>query len=347
MRAQSGHFPVLVLLLLSMVSGGCSASEGKRAAAEGARLYDQGNYDAALPLLEKAVESVRDDGQLYYQLAYIHELKGDSEKAKALREKAEPLLVRLAASTKGSLEDSYYLTALYRSQQRTEEMKQAAEAGLKKFAQRIVLSGEDLFRLGRLYEFAGNGPLSATTYRQAVGLMEKEKSPNPILFALALSSDADTDLQSRRFEDAAGKLERAESLNPKSPPAAFRLALVELAAARYPQARSRFGQVQDEATISEAQYGADVARHLESCGGRVEKTPEGKLFAELDKTALEASLADAARSYREAKDKEAGGSEKLREAERTFFSLSAEWMLRGNSLRDTSLGGNYADLIRR
>ena len=151
MRARPGHFPVLVLLLLSTVSGGCSASEGKRAAAEGARLYDQGNYDAALPLLEKAVESVRDDGQLYYQLAYIHELKGDSEKAKALREKAEPLLVRLAASTKGSLEDSYYLTALYRSQQLHQTHERvpavAAEAGLRKFAQRIVLSGEDLFRL--------------------------------------------------------------------------------------------------------------------------------------------------------------------------------------------------------
>jgi hypothetical protein len=30
-----------------------------------------------------------------------------------------------------------------------------------------------------------------------------------------------------------------------------------------------------------------------------------------------------------------------------FFSLAAEWMLRGNSLRELSLSGNYADLIRR
>ncbi|HEV8374767.1 MAG TPA: tetratricopeptide repeat protein [Candidatus Polarisedimenticolia bacterium] len=338
---------LLALLTCSFMAGACAASEAKRAAAEGSRLYDRGEYDAARPLLEKAVAKGMKDGRIWYQLAYIYDQKGDAAKAADFRQKAEPLLSQRVSSAGGTVEDAYCLTALYNSQQRLEEVRKTAQAGLKKFAARRDLDGEDWFRLGRLHQFAGNGELAAGAYRKASEKMEMEKDASPVLFALALVSDAGTDLQSRRFDDAARKLEKAESINPKSPPAAYDVALAELGARRYAKARESFARVRDEATVSEAQYGVDVARHLEACGGALDKNLEGKPLLEMDNPSLEAALASAATSFREAKAKAGDGSDATREKERHFFSLAAEWMIRGNSLRETSLGGNYADLIRR
>jgi Tfp pilus assembly protein PilF len=347
MRSFPRRVPLSILLVLSLVGGGCAASEAQKAASEGAKLYDRGEYDAALPLLEKAAAKGLNDGQLQYQLAYIYESKGERDKARAAREKAEPLLAKQVQSGKATLEDSYYLTALYRYLQRPTEMKKTAEDGIKKFAPRPDLSGEDLFRLGRLYQFAGNGELSAATYHKAAQAMAGEKDPNAVLYALALSSDAGADLQARRYAEAAEKLEKAKGLNPKAPPSSYQIALAELGAGQLEEARQHFAEVHDPDTASEAQYGADVAARLQKCGGRMEQGADGKPFAEMDNAAVQEALGAAAQSFREAKQVDQGDPAKLQEAERLFFSLAAEWMLRGSSLRDLSLSGNYADLIRR
>jgi tetratricopeptide (TPR) repeat protein len=341
------RFPLLIVLALTLAGGGCAASEVQKSAEEGKRLYDRGEYDAALPLLEKAAEKGPKDGQLLYQLAYIYDRKGERSKAQSYRENALPLLQKQAGSAKGTLEDAYYLTALYAQLQRTPEMRSAAQAGINKFGKLSDLKGEDLFRLGRLYQFAGNGELSASTYRKTVEAMAAEKDPNPILYSLALSADAGTDIQSRRYGDAARKLEQAESLNPKSPPPLFQVALMELGAGLYAESRERFARVQDEATASEAQYGADVAAHLEHGGGRIEALPDGRPFQELNNDEVQGSLDDAARAFREVRSVENPDPAKLQQAEKLFFSLAAEWMLRGNALREIALSGNYADLIRR
>jgi Tfp pilus assembly protein PilF len=347
MKYAHRRFPLMILLILTLGGGGCEASQAQKAAQEGALLYDRGDYDAALPLLEKAAEKGTKDGQVLYQLAYIYDQKGERDKAKGYREKAVPLLDKQAGSAKGTLEDSYYLTALYLQLQRVTEMRNAAQAGIQKFGKRSDLSGEDLFRLGRLYQFAGDAAQSASTYRRAVDAMAAEKSPNPILYALALSADAGTDMQARRYGDAASKLEQAEALNPKNPPPLMQMALMELGAGRYAEAKERFARVKDEATASEAQYGADVAAHLEQCGGRREALADGEPLQEMTNEEVQEALGAAATAYREAKGAPDADPAKVREAEAMFFSLAAEWMLRGQSLREVSLSGNYADLIRR
>jgi len=347
MNPARRRFPLLILLILTLGGGGCEASQAQKAAQEGALLYDRGDYDAALPLLEKAAEKGTKDGQVLYQLAYIYDQKGERDKAKTYREKAVPLLEKQAGSAKGTLEDSYYLTALYLQLQRGPEMRNAAQAGIRKFGKRSDLSGEDLFRLGRLYQFAGDAAQSASTYRRAVDAMAAEKNPNPILYALALSADAGTDVAARRYADAARKLEQAEALNPKNPPPLMQMALMDLGAGRYAEAKERFARVRDEATVSEAQYGADVAAHLEQCGGRLESAPGGKPFQEMSNDEIQEALSAAATAYREAKSTPDADPAKVRESEAMFLSLAAEWMLRGQSLREVSLSGNYADLIRR
>jgi tetratricopeptide (TPR) repeat protein len=341
------HRRALALWALFFLPLSCAASEAKKAAEEGARLYERGDYQAAQPLLEKAVQKGVKDGETFYQLAYLYNLQNSPDKAREYQAKAEPLLAKRASSDKATVKDSYYLTALYASLQRGADMKQAAQEGIKKFGNRTDLAGEDLFRLGRLYQFAGDGAGAASSYHKAAEAMGRDPNANPILYALALTSDASTDLLSRRYAEAAAKLEKAATVNPKAPPPAYQRALVQLGAGNYADAAQRFAEVRDEATSTEAQYGADVARRLEAAGGRLEKTPDGKPFLEMDNTALDAALTEAARSFREAKSAEKPDPEKLRGTEQLFFSLAAEWMLRGNSLRESSLGGNYADLIRR
>ncbi|MCI0410765.1 MAG: tetratricopeptide repeat protein, partial [Acidobacteria bacterium] len=331
-------------ITLTLVGGGCAASEAQKAAQDGERLYDRGDYDAALPLLEKATEKGLKDGQLFYQLAYVYERNGQREKAQSYREKAAPLLEKQARSAKGTLEDSYYLTALYVQLQRASDMQKAAQEGIKKFEKRTDLSGADLFRLGRLYQFAGNAALSATTYRKAAESMAAEKDPNPILYALAITADAGTDIQARRYGEAARKLEQAEAVNPKSPPPLFQVALMELGAGHYAEARERFAR---EPANTEAQYGADVAARLERCGGRLEALPDGKTFQEMSNDEVQQALDAAAGTFREAKSAADTDPAKVQVAEKLFFSLAAEWMLRGQPLREISLSGSYADLIRR
>ncbi len=342
------HRKILALwALFCLLPLSCAASEAKKAADEGARLYERGDYEAAQPLLEKAVQKGVKDGETYYQLAYLYNLKNFPDKAREFQAKAEPLLAKRAASDEGTVKDAYYLTALYASLQRSTEMRQAAQEGIKKFGNRTDLQGEDLFRLGRLYQFAADSAGAAATYRKAVEALGRDKDANPVLHALALTADAQTDLMSRRYTDAAGKLEKAAGLNPKSAPPAYQRALVQLGAGDFASAAQRFAEVRDEATSTEAQYGADVARHLQGVGGRLEKMPDGKSLLEMDNPAVDAALGEAARSYREARDAKNADPAKLQETEKLFFSLAAEWMLRGNSLRESSLGGNYADLIRR
>ncbi len=333
-----------------LLAGGCSASEAKRAAQEGSKLYDSGDYDAALPLLEKAAQKGLQDGELFYQLGYIYDKKGRPEKSREFREKALPLLEKRAAAPQGTLETWYYLTALYGNLGRSEEMKKTAAEGIRRFGEAPGLPGEDLFRLGRLYQFAGEGSKGAAAYHRAVVAFESEKDPNPTLRALALLADAHTDMRSRHFAEASSKFQQAAALSPGNAPSPFDLALAHLGAGKLDQARAEFDRVQDPEWSSEAQYGADLARRLREAGGAVDRSPDGKALMEMDNASLETALRSAADSLRKAREAGSAGKApavKDPTPERLFFSLAAEWMLRGNAIREAALSGGYADLIRR
>jgi tetratricopeptide (TPR) repeat protein len=347
-QCASPAFIALALLLL--FTGACTASEAKQAAAEGGKLYDAGDYDAALPLLEKAAQKGLSDGELFYQLGYIYDLKSMPAKGREYREKSLPLLEKQVKSPDATLESWYYLAALYANLDRPEDRKKTAAEAAAKFGERSDLSGSDLFRLGRLYQFAGDGSRQASAYHRAVEAFSKESSPNATLHALALLSDARTDFQSHRFAEAGKKYQEAASINPRNAPPPYETALAHLGAGETEQAVADFQKVRDENLISEAQYGADLARHLRDAGGIASRTADGKPLQELDNPALEAAIRSAAgtvRSAREALSAGKGAAAAVRGAEQSFFSLVAEWMLRGNTIREAALSGRYADLIRR
>jgi tetratricopeptide (TPR) repeat protein len=342
---------LMLVLLAALQTGGCSASEaGRREAAEGGARYDRGDYDAALPLLEKAAAQGLEDGEVYYQLAFIYDLKGQAEKAREFREKAGPLLEKRIASSNAPLESYYYLTALYFNLQKGEEMKAAAEHGIAKFGGAQDLSGSDLFRLGRLYQFQGRGDLSAASYHRAVERFEKEPEPNSILYSLALDADGRTDFQSHRFADARRKLDLSSQLNPKAPDSSFRRGLARLGAGDLDGAAALFAQVRDEEHLTEAQYALDLVRHLKLLGGPTTVDAAKKPLMEMDDAFLEQAIRSAADAVRKSRAEASTGPESskaIQESERIFFSLTWEWMIRGKPIRETALSSGYADLIRR
>jgi hypothetical protein len=221
---------------------------------------------------------------------------------------------------------------------------------VEKYVEAPGLSGGDLFRLGRLYQFVEDGSRSAAAYRRAVAAFEKEKSPSEVFYPLALLADAHTDLQSRRFADASRKFQRVAQISPRNAPPPYETALAHLGAGNLEQAQADFDRVRDETLNTEAQYGADVARRLREAGGGLAQTPEGKALQELDNSALEEAIKSAAGSLRKARgeqEKSEGAAESVRAPQQLFFSLVSEWMLRGNPIREAALAGGYADLIRR
>ncbi|HEV8336828.1 MAG TPA: hypothetical protein VGR67_10455 [Candidatus Polarisedimenticolia bacterium] len=338
------------LALLLLLAGACAASAAKRAAEEGGRLYDEGKYDEALPLLEKAADQGIDDGELFYQLAYVYDLKSMADKSRSYRERAVPLLEKKARAKEGNLESWYYLTAVYANLDRTDDVAKASREGISRYGEKTGLSAEDQFRLGRLYQFAGDGSRGAAAYRRSVEAFTAAAHPNPVLFALALLADARTDFSSHRYAEASKKLDRAAALAPRLAPPLYERALTHLGAGDLEKAAAEFAQVRDENLLTEAQYGADVARRLGAAGGATDKTSEGKSLLELDSAALGEAIQKAAEGLKAARGAEAagkGGGETRRASERVFFSLVAEWMLRGNSIREQALSGGYADLIRQ
>jgi thioredoxin-like negative regulator of GroEL len=183
-----------------------------------------------------------------------------------------------------------------------------------------------------------------------VGAFAKEPHPNSTLYALALLADARTDFQAHQFSEAARKFDEVARLSPRNAPSLYQTALAHLGAGDLEKARSEFGQVREEEMITEAQYGSDVARHLQEVGGATAVGPGGKSLQEMDNSGLESEIKSAAASLREARSQQESGKASevtMRDAERRFFSLVAEWMLRGNPIREAALSGGYADLIRR
>jgi hypothetical protein len=290
------------------------------------------------------------DGELYYRLGYLYDQDGAADKAKAFREKAAPLLEKQAAQKKATVSAYYYLAALYANLARPEDARRTAQRGVERFGGDAKLSGEDLFRLGRLHHFAGQAEGGAAAYHRAVEAFGRQKDSNPVLYALALTADAQSDFLARRFADAARKMEQAAALNPKTAPPPFHIALARLGAGNYPEAIRAFGEIREGDLLSEAQYGADLARKLEAAGGAVTTSAEGKPFPELDNPAIESALGAAAATVKANRQPSSEGKrsdDQVRQDERLFFSLAAEWMLRGNRLRESALAGGYAELLRR
>jgi len=370
--------PVAFVLMLSVALAGCGARGGPggaggdatadaapQAAAPaapadpGEALYNQGKYSEALPLLEANAATTK-TGTLLYQIGFA---KGSLSGATgaAVRNtywtEAKPLLeAEIAAPGGATLERLYYLTVI--------AFDETDLPGMEKYAGQAVetiekgpdpnsLSGEDWFRLGRLHDFLRQPSEAEAAYRRALAAFRKVPAINPAYQALALVRVADIEFDGRRFDLAATGYGEALALLPTLDQVKpFRLGLALFGTGRYDESIAAFKKDHDPETMTESQYGADLAQKAKEVGGLNISDADGAAISAMDLDALDTRIRDAAREYRNAREKNSvkpGDTlpAEVAQYQKRLVSLLRERFLQTQELQEFCLKEGIADLVRR
>jgi tetratricopeptide (TPR) repeat protein len=336
-----------------------------RVADEAMLLYNQGKYEEALPLLEKALEASPDDGRLQYQIGYCREaVQKDAEARQRAWKTAEPLLEAEVGREDGAtLERLYYLTAINAFQGDSDRMVQFARQGVERFEKGPnpnALTGEDWFRLGRMRDFLQEASEAEAAYRRAVSAFDRVPAQNPAYHALALVRVADLDFEAGRLAAAGEAYDRALALLPGTNQVRpFRHALALVALGRFEAAAGRFEDARrpplddpDPEILNEAQYGADLARKARAVEPLDDKDADGTPIAGLPPEMLTERLKAAAAALRASRDKHsyrAGDplSGEVARDQRRFIALLREYFVSQKRMQELCVRNGFADLVRR
>jgi len=346
----------LVALLLSASCGGGGAA--RRSADQAMTLYDQGAYALALPKLKEAVERGERNGSVLYQLGFCRsQVEHDEAGKKQAWAEARPLLEKEVAAPGGAtLERLYYLMRIAAEEQANDKMTQYARQGVEQFEKGPNpngLGGADWFRLGRLHEFLREPSPAEAAYRLAVSTFGKSAQGGGVYHALALARVGDFDYDAGRYKDAAGHYDAALKLFPGTDQVdPYRHGIVLLDAGLFDEAAARFKQVQEGATVTEAQYGADLARKAKEVAPIEGKDADGVPFSGMTEDDLQGRIRSAVKALRAARVKNSMKPGDLLPAEvadrqRRFIGLLREQMVRTKLIQDFCLGEGIADLVRR
>ena len=335
------------------------ASQAAAPADPGEALYNQGKYSEALPLLEASAATAK-TGTLLYQIGFAKgALAGPTGPGvrKPYWTEAKPLLEAEIATPGGAtLERLYYLTVI--------AFDETNLPGMEKYAGQAVdtiekgpdpnsLSGEDWFRLGRLHDFLRQPSEAEAAYRRALAAFRKVPAINPAYQALTLVRVADIDFDSRRFDLAATGYQEALALVPTLDQVKpFRLGLALFGTGRADESIAAFKQDRDPATMTESQYGADLAQKAKEVGGLNIADADGAAIMAMDLDALDTRIRDAAREYRTAREKNSYKPgdplpAEVAQYEKRFISLMRERFVQTQDVQEFCLKEGIADLVRR
>jgi tetratricopeptide (TPR) repeat protein len=215
------------------------------------------------------------------------------------------------------------------------------------------LSGEDWFRLGRLHDFLREPSEAEAAYRRAVAAFRKVPAINPAYHGLTLVRVADLDFDSRRFDVAATGYAEALALVPTLDQVRpFRMGLAAFGSGRFDESIEAFNKDRDPETMTESQYGADLARKAREVGGLNIADSDGAPIMAMDPNALETRIRDAAREYRAAREKNSfkpGDTlpAEVAQYQKRFVSLMRERFLQTLDVQEFCLKEGIADLVRR
>ncbi|MBI4169664.1 MAG: hypothetical protein HY510_06980 [Acidobacteria bacterium] len=354
----------LVIALVLAVAAAAAWAVGpwgrgaRRAADRGVSLYNQGKYAEALPLLQKARDGGRRDGSIVYQIGYCREVvEGKPEARQAAWREARTLLEKEISEPGGAtLERLYYLAKLSSDEGDFERMRQYAIQGVEQFEKGPdpgALTGEDWFRLGRMHDFLSEPSESEAAYRRSVSAFTKTPDANPAYRSLALARVADLDLEAAQPEAAAAGYDEALKIVPGATHVQpFRSAIAFLAAGRYDQALARFGEDRDPDTMTESQYGADLARKARDVAPLEAQDADGVPIRSLPPEALEQRLKEAAEGFRASRAKHSWKPgdplpAELAQQQKRFVALLTEMLARTGRIQEFCLRQGIADLVRR
>lgn len=206
-----------LLLVLVSVGSGCSAmSTGQNT--HGVRLYQKGDYNAALNQFQQAMKTDPNNADSYYNMAAtMHRMGTTKKKDPAMLQQAEALYNQCLDRNPNHADCHRGLAVLLVETNRTDR----AFTLLKNWAVRSPQSPEPRIEIARLYEEFGDKKTAELQLQQAIQLDQS----NPRAWA-ALASLRES---SGDYQQAMANYQRAFSLNNYNTAVANRLAALNKA----------------------------------------------------------------------------------------------------------------------
>lgn len=277
--------------------------EARQAAARGQALYDRGDYAAALAEFDRALGGGLRDGRILYQAGYCQQVTGKPPETvrQTLMEAISELDRVLQAKPPApppTLTDHYYITMAYAGAGDRPGARRYATQALASwrrgdFGDLSALSGEEVFRLGRLASEGADRELKLKFFGAAVTRLKADEPGQKPLLIRSLVELGVEQLQAGRPVEASDSLKRALDLDPKAAGARsthalalqkrgeWEAALAEWRRVRYddPANEARAGyNVQLLTTLSQKDILLDASRPLEDLSARTPAALEESLI---------------------------------------------------------------------
>lgn len=329
--------------------------------ARAVRLYDEGRYDEARPILAAIEADGRANGSLLYRLYYC--LLRDRAPA------ARDMLARALASLESELDDAadfevpFYLANAYINSARRPDATRVAAATVERVESGSLAEPTDpveMFRLGKLYADLERDDEAARWYAAALDgfTSDPQGAPRPYIEWAATwlgeragrtgDDRALVRAYSTLLEDGEGTLDDWDRLAT----AHARLGEWKPAAAAWRKAERA-----NPAEANRPRYCyrlADMAATLEL----PEALPDGRAIADLDPAAMQEAMSEQVRAlaevHREAAEATTWKKRQRRKLERrveeikaTFVAVAMRYAIGRHGIREAAFFGGYAPLIFR
>jgi tetratricopeptide (TPR) repeat protein len=346
-----------VFAALLLGSAGLGATDDDTAA-RAVRLYDEGRYAEACPLLESLDGEA--DGTRIYRLYYCRRLENDP-RARSTLDEARKKLENEAGTSKDLL-PSFYLANAYSNLGRPTDMRRIATDATRRFEAGKIdkpETGNEMFRLGKLYADQGRDDEAVEWYAKSVSALAAEASDTPSPYLIwAGRYLADRAFRQQDWEHAVEFYGQFLSASQGSVEDYDRMAVAAVHLGRYADASQAWRQAErlNPADANRARYCSRLSDRARELDALPETTLEGRPWSELSQQELQTILVDTAtvvaETQLEAPPPESPDHELRRElqarldgAKPVFVAAALEYALRDYDIREAAFSGGFAPLI--
>jgi len=243
-------------------------AEARQAAARGQALYVRGDYAAALAEFDRALAGGLRDGRILYQAGYCQQVTGKPPETvrltlmEAIRE-LDRVMQTKSPATPPTLTDYYYIGMAYAGVGDRPGARRYATQALAawrrgELGEIAALSGEELFRLGRLASDATDRDLKVQFFNAAAARLDPSQPGQQQLLTRSLVELGVEHLQSGRLTEATDNLKRAIEIDPKAQGARSTYALVLQKRRDWPAALAEWRRVRVDDPANEARAGYNI-----------------------------------------------------------------------------------------
>jgi tetratricopeptide (TPR) repeat protein len=295
------QFIIASLILCCIPAMPAAADEEQRELA--LKLYGEGRYEEALPLLQALDEAGEADGALLYRL-YFCQRHVKNPAARKTQERARLQLEKDAADST-DLEAPFYLANAYRNIGRLTDMRRTATAATTRVERGELpepATGVEMFRLGKLYADLDNEEQAAEWYAAALeALSDKTTDSAPPYAVWAARYLAERAQAAGETENAAKYLALLPMTGNEALPDLDKLAVASFRAGLYEKAKEAWLKAErlDPTDANRYRYCRSLAAQAEELGELPATAPDGRSWGELSKDELQTHMTEQVEAVRE------------------------------------------------